>query len=128
MSTGNLTPSERRRLDHEEVVCLEARRNKRFDEECNRSSSEDKENDIEDEEGNCIEDDKVDIMNGLGITSKELAENYSDSDFQEYEFREDQQQIKVAQKEENLTINKWKSLIKFESTRNGLEWLAKHSF
>ena len=57
MSTGNLTPSERRRLGHEEVVCLEARRNKRFDEECNRSSSEDKENDIEDEEGNDIEDD-----------------------------------------------------------------------
>jgi hypothetical protein len=68
VSTGNLTPSERRRLGHEEVVCLKARRKKRFDEECNRSSSEDEEN--------VIEDDKVDIMNGLGITSKELAENF----------------------------------------------------
>ena len=86
MSTGNLTPSERRRLGHEELVWLEGRRIKRFDEECNRSSSEDEENDIEDEEGNDIEDDKVDIMNGLGITSKELAEDSSDSDFKEYEF------------------------------------------
>ena len=110
MSTGNLTPSERRRLGHEEVVCLEARRNKRFDEECNRSSSEDKENDIEDEEGNDIEDDKVDIMNGLGITSKELAEDSSDSDFKEYEFRDNQQQVKVGQKEKDFTINKWRSL------------------
>ena len=49
-------------------------------------------------------------MNGLGITSKELAEDSSDSDFKEYEFREDQQRIKVAQKEEDFTINKWRSL------------------
>ena len=52
----------------------------------------------------------MDIMNGLGITSKELAEDSSDSDFKEYEFREDQQRIKVAQKEEDFTINKWRSL------------------
>jgi hypothetical protein len=70
-------------------VCQEARRNKRFDEQCDISSSDDEENDIEDVEGNDIEDDKVDIMNGLGITSKELAENSSKSNFKEYEFRED---------------------------------------
>ena len=57
MSTGNLTPSEKRRLGYEDMVLLEARRSKRIDEECNRSSSEDEENDIEDEEGNDIEDD-----------------------------------------------------------------------
>ena len=57
VSTGNLTPSERRILGHENMLFLGVRRNKRSDEECNRSSSEDKENDIEDEEGNDIEDD-----------------------------------------------------------------------
>ena len=84
MSSGNLTPYERRRLAYEDMVLLEARRNKRFEEQCDRSSSEDEESDIE--------DDEVDIMNGLGITSKELAEDSSDSDFKEYEFREDQHQ------------------------------------
>ena len=47
------------------MVLLEARRNKRFDEQCDRSSSEDKDNGIEDDEDNGIEDDEVDIMNGL---------------------------------------------------------------
>ena len=32
VSTGNLTPSERRRLGYDDMVLLEARRNKRFDE------------------------------------------------------------------------------------------------
>ena len=49
MSTGNLTPSERRRLGYEDIVLLEARRNKRFDEQYDRSSSEDEES-VEDEE------------------------------------------------------------------------------
>ena len=62
MSTGNLTPSEKRRLVYEGMVLLEARRNIRFDEQCDRSSSENEEN--------RIEDDKVDIMNGLENTSK----------------------------------------------------------
>ena len=127
MSTGNLTPSEKRRLGYEDMVLLEARRSKRIDEECNRSSSEDEENDIEDEEGNDIEDDKVDIMNGLGITSKELAEDSSDSDFKEYEFREDQHQIKVAQKEEDFTINKWRSLKSLNPQGMDLNgWLSIH--
>ena len=102
MSTGNLTPSERRRLGYEDMVLLEARRNKRFDVQCDRSSSEDEENNIE--------DDKVDIMNGLENTSKELAVDSSDSDCKEYEFQKEQQQIKVAQKDEDFTINKWRSL------------------
>ena len=80
MSTGNLTASERRRLGHEDVMFLAARRKKRFDKQFNRFSSEDEENDIE--------DDKVDIMNGLGNTSKELAEDPSDSDSEVYEFQE----------------------------------------
>ena len=106
MSTGNLTPSERRRLGYEDMVLLEARGNKRFDEQCDRSSSENKDNGIEDDEDNGIEDDEVDIMNGLENTSNELAEDSSDSDCKEYEFQEEQWQIKVAQKEEDFTINK----------------------
>ena len=47
----------------------------------------------------------MDILNGLGNTSKELAEDSSDSDSKEYQFKEDQQQIKVVQKEEDFTIN-----------------------
>ena len=74
-----------RRLGYDDMVLLEARRNKRFDEQCDRSSSEDKDNGIEDDEDNGIEDDEVDIMNGLENTSKELAED-SDSDCKEYEF------------------------------------------
>ena len=61
MSTGNLTPSERRRLDYEDMVLLEARRNKRFDVECDRSSSED--------EDNCIEDDEEMILRMMRWTS-----------------------------------------------------------
>jgi hypothetical protein len=80
VSTGNLTPSERRRLGYEDMVLLEARRNKRFDEQCNWSSSEDKDNGIEGDEESDIEDDEVDIMNGLEKTSKELAGDSSDSD------------------------------------------------
>ena len=72
VSTGNLTPSERRRLGYEDMVLLEARRNKMFDKQCDRSSSEDY-------VGNVSEDDKEDIMNGLENTSKELAENSLDS-------------------------------------------------
>ena len=49
-------------------------------------------------------------MNGLENTSKELAEDSSDSDFKEYEFRDNQQQVKVGQKEKDFTINKWRSL------------------
>ena len=45
-------------------------------------------------------------MKGLENTSKDLAEDYSDSDCKEYEFQEEQQQIEVAQKEEGFTINK----------------------
>jgi hypothetical protein len=81
VSTCNLTPSERRRFGYEDMVLQDARRNKRFDEQCDRSSSEDEENNIE--------DDKKDIMNGLGNASKELAENSSDSDCKEYEFQEE---------------------------------------
>jgi hypothetical protein len=57
VSTGNLTSSERRRLCHEDMVLLEARRNMRFDEQCDRSSIEDDDNGIEDDEENYIEDD-----------------------------------------------------------------------
>jgi hypothetical protein len=96
VSTGNLTPSERRRLGYEDMVLLEARRNMRFDEQCDRSNIEDKDNGIEDDEESDIEDDQVNIMNGLENTSKELAEDSSDSDCKEYEFQEEQQQIKVA--------------------------------
>ena len=49
-------------------------------------------------------------MSGLGGTSKELAENSLDSDSKEYEFQEEQRQTKVGQKEEDFTINKWRSL------------------
>ena len=63
MSTSNLTPSERRRLGYGDMVLQDARRNKRADEQCYRSSSEDY-------EGNGIEDDKEDIMNELGNTSR----------------------------------------------------------
>ena len=98
MSSGNLTPYERRRLAYEDMVLLEARRNKRFEEQCDRSSSEDEESDIE--------DDEVDIMNRLENTSKELAGDSSDSDSKEYEFQGEQQQMKVAQKEEDFIINK----------------------
>jgi hypothetical protein len=62
-------------------VLLEARRSKRFDEQCDRSNSEDEDNGIEDDEENNIEDDKVDIMDGFENTSNELAEDSSDSDF-----------------------------------------------
>ena len=75
------------------MVLLEARRNKRFDEQCDRSSSENKDNGIEDDEDNGIEDDEVDIMNGLENTSKELAEDSSVSGCKQYEFQEEQQQI-----------------------------------
>ena len=61
-------------------MCLEARKNKRFDEQCDRSSSEG--------EDNGIEDDEEDIRNGLGNASKELAEDSSDSDSKEYELQE----------------------------------------
>ena len=44
-------------------------------------------------------------MNGLENTSKELTGDSSDSDSKEYQFKEDQQQIKVVQKEEDFTIN-----------------------
>ena len=49
-------------------------------------------------------------MDGLENTSKELAEDSSDIDCKEYEFQEEQQQIQVAQKEEDFKINKWRSL------------------
>jgi hypothetical protein len=49
-------------------------------------------------------------MNGLGNTSKELEEDSSDSDCKEYEFQEEQRQIEVTLKEEDFTINKWRSL------------------
>jgi hypothetical protein len=119
VSTGNLTPSERRRLGYEDMMLLEDRRNNRLDEQCHRSSSEDEESDIE--------DDKVDIMNGLGNTSKELAEDSSDSDFKEYDFQEEQQQIKVAQKEEDFTINKRRSLKSLNPQGMDLNvWLSIH--
>jgi hypothetical protein len=79
VSTGNLTTSERRRIGYEDIVLLETKRNKRFDKQCDRSSSED--------EDNGIEDDEEDIRNGLGNASKELAEDSSDSDSKEYEFQ-----------------------------------------
>jgi hypothetical protein len=110
VSTGNLTPSERRRLGYEDMVLLEARRKKWFHEQCDRSSSEDEDNGIEDDEESDIEDDQVNIMNGLENNSKELADDSSDSDCKEYEFQEEQQQIKVAEKKEDFTINKWRSL------------------
>jgi hypothetical protein len=100
-------------------VLSEARRNNMFDEQCDRSSIEDKENDIE--------DDQVDIMNGLGNTSKELAKDYTDSDFKEYEFQEEQRQIKVAQKEEDFTIKKWRSLKSLNPQGMDLNvWLCIH--
>ena len=86
MSTTNLTSPERRRLGYEDMVLLEARRNKWFHEQCDRSSSEDKDYGIEDDEENDIEDDEVDIMNGLENSSKELAEVSSHSDCKEYKF------------------------------------------
>ena len=109
------------------MVLLEARRNKRFDEQNDRSSSEDKDNGIENDEESDIEDDEIDIMNGLENTSKELAENSSDCDFQEYEFQEVQQQIKVAQKEEDFIINKWRSLKSLNPQGMDLNvWLSIH--
>ena len=76
-----------------------------FDEQYDRFSSEDEENDIKDDGENDIEDYKEDIMSGLGRASKKLAEGLSDSDSKPYEFQEEQKQIKVAQKEEDFTIN-----------------------
>ena len=49
-------------------------------------------------------------MNGLENISKELAKDYSDIDCKEYKFQEEQRQAIVAQKEEDFTINKWRSL------------------
>ena len=127
MSTGNLTPFEGRRLGYEDMILLEARRNKRFHEQCDRSSSEDKDNGIEDDEDNGIKDDEVDIMNGLENTSKELAEDSSDSDCNKYTFQEEQQQIKVAQTKEDFTINKWRSLKSLNPQGMDLNgWLSIH--
>ena len=127
MSTGNLTPSEQRRLGYEDMVLLEARRSKRFHEQCDRSSSEDKDNGIENDEESDLEDDEVDIMNGLENTSKELAEDSSDSDCNKYKFQEEQQQIKVAQKEEDFKINKWRSLKSLNPQGMDLNvWLSIH--
>ena len=46
--TGVLSLIERRRLGHEDVLFLGTRRNKDFDGQCDRSSSKDNYNDIED--------------------------------------------------------------------------------
>ena len=108
-----------RRLGYDDMVLLEARRNKRFDEQCDRSSSED--------EDNGIEDDEVDIMNGLENTSNELAKDSSDSDCKQNEFQEEQQQIKVAQTKEDFTINKWRSLKSLNPQGMDLNgWLSIH--
>ena len=66
-------------------------------------------------------------MKGLENTSKDLAEDYSDSDCKEYEFQEEQQQIEVAQKEEGFTINKWRSLKRLNPQGMDLNgWLSIH--
>ena len=66
-------------------------------------------------------------MNGLENTSKELTGDSSDSDSKEYEFQEEQQQIKVAQKEEDFTINKWRSLKSLNPQGMDLNvWLSIH--
>ena len=66
-------------------------------------------------------------MSGLENTSKELAEDYSDSDCNKYKFQEEQQQIKVAQKEVDFTINKWRSLKSLNPQGMDLNvWLSIH--
>ena len=98
-----------------------------YSDKCDRSSSEDEDNGIEVDEENDIDDDEMDIKNGLENTSKELSVDSSDSDCKEYEFQEEQQQIKVAQKEEDFTINKWRSLKSLNPQGMDLNvWLSIH--
>ena len=61
MSTGNHHTSERGSLGHEDVLFLEARRNKQVYKQCDKSSSK--------EEDNCFEDEDIDIMKGLESAS-----------------------------------------------------------
>ena len=66
-------------------------------------------------------------MNGLENISKELAKDYSDIDCKEYKFQEEQRQAIVAQKEEDFTINKWRSLKSLNPQGMDLNvWLSIH--
>ena len=88
MSTGNCHTSERGSLGHQDVVFLEARRNKGIYKQCDKSSSK--------EEDNCFEDKDMDIMKRLESASKMYAESSSDSDIIEYDFQDNQKQRKVT--------------------------------
>ena len=119
MSTGNHHTSERGSLGHEDVVFLEARRNKQVYKQCDKSSSKDAVNDIEDED--------VDIMKGFGRASKKYVESSSDSDNIEYDFQDNQKQRKVTQMKEDFTINKWRSLESLKPQEMHLNnWLNIH--
>jgi hypothetical protein len=73
VSTEDHTPTERSRLGHKDVILQRARRNKKtFDGQCDKFNSKDDEIDIE--------NDKQDIINGLGMTSRKQSEDLSDSD------------------------------------------------
>ena len=56
-------------------------------EPCDRSSSKDADN--------CIEDEDVVIMKGFGSASKKYAESSSDSDNKEYDFQDKQKQMRL---------------------------------
>ena len=119
MSTGNHHTSERGSLGHDDVVVLEARRNKQVYKQCDKSSSK--------EEDNCFEDQDIDIMKGLESTSKKYDESSSDSDNIEYDFQDNQKQRKVKQMEEDFTINKWRSLKSLKPQGMHLnDWLSIH--
>ena len=102
MNTGNHHSSERSSLGNEDVVYLEARRNKQVYKQCDKSNSK--------EEDNCLEDEDIDIMKGLESASKMYAESSADSNNIEYDFQDNQKQGKVTQMEKDFTINKWSRL------------------
>ena len=117
MSTGNHHTSERGSLGHEDVVFLEARRNKQVYKQCDKSSS--KEEDI------CFED--MDIMKGLESALKKYDESSSDSDNIEYDFQDNQKQRKVTQMEEDFKMYKWRSLKSLKPQGMHLnDWLNIH--
>ena len=107
------------RLDHEDVVLIEARRNKQVYKQSDKSSSK--------EEDNCFEDEDVDIMKGLESASKKYAESFSDSDNIEFDFQDNQKQRKVTQMEEDFKMYKWRSLKSLKPQGMHLnDWLKTH--
>ena len=119
MSTGNHHTSERGSLGHEDLVFLEARRNKQVYKQCDKSNSKDGDN--------CFEDEDMDIMKRLECASKKYVESSSDSDNIEFDFQDNQKQRKVTQMEEDFKMYKWRSLKSLKPRGMHLnDWLNIH--